>query len=87
MSERKWLTEPDEYVCTLSAETQQIAKDELREDNFTRNQALEAMRTWIVNNPRISNCRLGDINIKITYFNTLNFFFKFRCQFFVAVFT
>lgn len=55
---RKWLTEPDEYVCTLPPETQQIAKRELREDDFTRRQALEAMRNWIMKNPRIENCRL-----------------------------
>lgn len=55
---KKWLTEPDDYVCKLPIETQQIAKRELREDDFTRRQALETMRNWIVKNPRIENCRL-----------------------------
>lgn len=55
---RKWLTEADEYVCTLSAETQEIARRELREDDSTREQSLDSLRTWIVKNPRIENCRL-----------------------------
>lgn len=59
MSSRKWLTEPDEYVCTLPEETQRIAREELREDESTRTQALASMRHWIMNNPRIVNCRLG----------------------------
>ncbi|KAK6642095.1 hypothetical protein RUM44_013818 [Polyplax serrata] len=53
-----WLTDPDEYVCTLSPETLEIAKAELREDESTRRQALESMRNWIMKNPRIENCRL-----------------------------
>lgn len=61
MSQRKWLTEADEYVCTLSEETQQIAKEELREDKHTREQALNCVRDWIKNNPRILNCRLGNV--------------------------
>ncbi|KAF2898347.1 hypothetical protein ILUMI_07831 [Ignelater luminosus] len=58
MSTRKWLTEPDEYVCTLPEETQRIAREELREDDNIRSQALASMRHWIMNNPRIVNCRL-----------------------------
>ncbi|KAL0266616.1 UNVERIFIED_CONTAM: hypothetical protein PYX00_009109 [Menopon gallinae] len=55
---RKWLTEADEYVCTLSSETREIARKELREDDSTRAQALDSLRGWIVKNPRIENCRL-----------------------------
>ncbi|KAK5640002.1 hypothetical protein RI129_010813 [Pyrocoelia pectoralis] len=58
MTERKWLTEVDEYVCTLSEEVQKIAKDELGEDKHCRDQALESMRHWVTHNPRILNCRL-----------------------------
>lgn len=50
----------DNYECTLSPETQKIAKEELREDKNTRDQALEQMRNWIKMNPRIQNCRLGE---------------------------
>lgn len=57
--ERKWVTEPDDYVCTLSEETQAIALEELHEDPKTRNQALASMREWVKQNPRIANCRLG----------------------------
>ncbi|KYN34130.1 Alpha-tocopherol transfer protein-like protein [Trachymyrmex septentrionalis] len=48
----------DNYECPLSMETQKIAKEELREDKNTRDQALEQMRNWIKMNPRIQNCRL-----------------------------
>ncbi|KRT80782.1 CRAL-TRIO domain containing protein [Oryctes borbonicus] len=58
MSEREWVSEPDDYVCTLSKETQEIAKEELREDANSRKQALEAVREWIKKNPKIANCRL-----------------------------
>ncbi|XP_050448224.1 alpha-tocopherol transfer protein-like [Cataglyphis hispanica] len=54
----EWVVDEDEYVCTLSEETQKIAKEELREDKNTRDQALEQMRNWIKMNPRIQNCRL-----------------------------
>lgn len=56
---REWLTPADEYVCTLSEETQQIARDELREEEATRAQALASLREWIIQNPKITNCRLG----------------------------
>lgn len=55
----EWAVDEDNYECTLSEETQKIAKDELREDKNTRDQALEQMRNWIKMNPRIENCRLG----------------------------
>ncbi|XP_066258018.1 retinaldehyde-binding protein 1-like [Euwallacea similis] len=58
MSEHQWVTEPDVYVCPLLPETQEIAKIELREDERTRDSALESMREWIRQNPRIKNCRL-----------------------------
>lgn len=57
-AEIKWVTEPDDYECTLSEETQAIAKEELREDKNTRDQALASIREWIMQNPKILNCRL-----------------------------
>ena len=57
----EWVTEPDVYVCPLSEETQKVAKDELREDKSTRDQALQQMRDWIKLNPRIKNARLGNV--------------------------
>lgn len=57
----KWVTEADNYECPLPKETQQLAKEELREDKNTRDQALEQIRNWIKLNPRIQNCRLGEM--------------------------
>lgn len=59
MSNRKWVTEPDVYVCPLTKEAQDLAMCELREDDQSRDSALESMRDWIKQNPRIKNCRLG----------------------------
>lgn len=59
MEDRKWVTEEDDYICRLSEETQCIAKHELREDDHSRRTALESMREWIKQNPRIKNCRMG----------------------------
>lgn len=56
----EWVADEDNYECPLSIETQKIAKEELREDKNTRDQALEQMRNWIKMNPRIQNCRLGE---------------------------
>lgn len=59
----EWVTDEDNYECNLSEEIQKIAKDELREDKNTRDQAVEQMRNWIKMNPRIQTCRLGEIVI------------------------
>lgn len=59
MGPNEWVTEPDEYICTLSKETQIIAKEELREDEYTRQSALASMREWIIQNPKIKNSRMG----------------------------
>lgn len=59
MADQQWITEPDNYVCPLSEETQLIAKEELREDEFTRQSAITSMREWIIQNPKIKNCRMG----------------------------
>ncbi|KAK9738805.1 CRAL/TRIO domain [Popillia japonica] len=58
MSERTWITEPEEYVSTLSPSTLEIAEEELREDPNTRKQALTSLREWIKQNQKIVNCRL-----------------------------
>ncbi|XP_012279299.1 alpha-tocopherol transfer protein-like isoform X3 [Orussus abietinus] len=54
----QWVSEEDKYEWYLSEDTKTIAKDELREDKNTRDQALEQVRNWIKMNPRIENCRL-----------------------------
>lgn len=62
-----WLTQPNEYICELPEETQQIAKEELREDPSIRAQALVSLKDWILQNPRIANCRLGNNNKNIIH--------------------
>ena len=86
----EWVTEEENYDCPLSEETQKIAKDELREDKNTRDQALDQIKNWIKLNPRIENCRLGEssssliiyvlalINYIYIIINTL---FQFDCFF------
>ncbi|XP_022920243.1 alpha-tocopherol transfer protein-like [Onthophagus taurus] len=66
MSEVKWVTEPNDYICTLPKETQDLAKEELREDDNARRQALESMREWIRMNPKILNSRL-DANFLLRF--------------------
>lgn len=47
----------DPYVCTLDAHFKEIAKDELREDDNIRTQALSQFREWIAKHPHIRRCR------------------------------
>lgn len=55
----KGITDIDEYVCTLSDELQELAKEELRETPAHREFAMKALREWIESHPRISAVRLG----------------------------
>ncbi|XP_011499247.1 PREDICTED: clavesin-1 [Ceratosolen solmsi marchali] len=47
----------DIYKCNLSLKAQNIAKSELREDEQTREHALEQFRDWIEKHPSITKCR------------------------------
>ncbi|KAF4519787.1 hypothetical protein B566_EDAN009038 [Ephemera danica] len=47
----------EDYVCSLSAEAEEQARRELREDPATRDHALKLMRQWIAKHPDIRNCR------------------------------
>ncbi|CAB3378960.1 Hypothetical predicted protein [Cloeon dipterum] len=47
----------DNYVCSLSADTAKFAKEDLREDQATREHGIKAMREWLTKNPDIKNCR------------------------------
>lgn len=47
------------YTCALSKRALKVAKQELREDEQTREFALIQMREWIRKNPRIIYCRTG----------------------------
>lgn len=47
----------DDYGCTLSEDTRTIARAELREDDTTKEQALDQFRCWIQKHPAIKRCR------------------------------
>lgn len=51
----------DEYRTTLSKTYLEMAKEQLREDDTLREQALEAMRTWIAKHPYIRRCRTDSL--------------------------
>lgn len=55
----KSLTPVDQYVFShLSKELQQLAEEELRENESTRKQAIKSLRTWIETNSRIELTRM-----------------------------
>lgn len=49
----------DKYVCTLSPELLQRAKDELNEDPDRREADIEHIRDWLRHQPHI-NARMGE---------------------------
>lgn len=51
----------------LSNDTLKIAKEELREDELTRNNALIQMRVWLKQNNKIIHSRSGKYNLLILY--------------------
>lgn len=56
---KRYLTPADEYQCPLSAETQTLATNELRETHNSRSQALTALRSWMEQNPKFMAVRMG----------------------------
>lgn len=51
----------DPYVCSLNAHFKKVAKDELREDDNIRSQALAQFREWLAKHPHIKKCRTDSI--------------------------
>lgn len=51
----------DSYQCTLSEKFQEIAKEELREDENIRSQSLSQLREWIAKHSSIKRCRTGEL--------------------------
>ncbi|XP_059490712.1 clavesin-1-like [Neocloeon triangulifer] len=51
----------ENYVCSLSADTAKFAKQDLREDEATREHGLKAMREWLSKNADIKNCRTDSV--------------------------
>ncbi|ODN05727.1 Clavesin-2 [Orchesella cincta] len=62
----------DKYKCTLSPELKKVAKAELREDDYTREQALEQVRHWIKKTDYIRDCRL-DSNFLLRFLRQQKF--------------
>lgn len=53
--------EYDKYKSTLDVKTLEAARLELREDDNTREQALEQFRHWIQKHPAIKKCRTDSL--------------------------
>ncbi|EZA62861.1 Clavesin-1 [Ooceraea biroi] len=51
----------DEYKSTVDTDTLETARLELREDDSTRQQALEQFRHWIEKHPMIKRCRTDSL--------------------------
>lgn len=49
----------DAKSAELPKDVQQVALDELREDESTRTQSLLAFRQWVMKNPDITNISTG----------------------------
>ncbi|KAG8309105.1 hypothetical protein J6590_093972, partial [Homalodisca vitripennis] len=53
-----WLGLTDhQYVCPLAEQVQGVARQELREDESARDQALLQLQEWISKNRDLHNCR------------------------------
>lgn len=48
-----------DYVCTLSAEVLEKAKNELGEDEFRRTESIVALRDWLKKQPHMSSMNIG----------------------------
>ncbi|KAG5681629.1 hypothetical protein PVAND_011045 [Polypedilum vanderplanki] len=68
----KSITPIDDYICTLPLDTQKLAEEELRETETTRTQAIEALREWAQQNPRIKSLRL-DANFLLRFLRCKKF--------------
>lgn len=69
---KKGITPKDKYICTLSKEDKQIAEEELRETEYTRNSSLDAIREWAEKNPRINKIRM-DSNFLLRFLRAKKF--------------
>lgn len=56
-----WQNKPDRrYVCPLEERVLEAARSELREDESSRDQALQQLRDWLRKNPDVRNVRTGN---------------------------
>ncbi|CAK1588061.1 unnamed protein product [Parnassius mnemosyne] len=69
---KRYLTPSDKYECPLSVETQAVAEEELRETENSRSQALDSLRKWMEQNPKLMAVRL-DSNFLLRFLRTKKF--------------
>lgn len=69
----------EEYVCSLNEQTKKTALDELREDDYTREQSLESMREWIRKSSHIKYCRM-DASFLLRFLRTKKFSVPLACE-------
>ena len=76
---RKMLLTEDDYSCSLSKETQEIARVELNEHSKTRKKALAEVRKWIKSQPHFRRARL-DSNFILRFLRMQKFEIKESCE-------
>ncbi|CAH2036011.1 unnamed protein product, partial [Iphiclides podalirius] len=69
---KRYLTAADQYECPLSADTMAIALEQLRETASARSQALDALRSWMEQNPKLLAVRM-DANFLLRFLRTKKF--------------
>lgn len=69
----------DNYHCTLSQETQELARRELQEDGKKRKKALTEMRRWIKTQPHFRKVRM-DSNFLLRFLRMQKFEVKSSCE-------
>jgi len=69
----------DPYVCSLSTDMKEVAKEELHEDDNIRRQALPQFREWIVKHPHIKKCRTDSVFL-LRFLRTKKFSVPAACQ-------
>ncbi|XP_053672666.1 retinaldehyde-binding protein 1-like [Anopheles nili] len=75
----KTTTQYDEYKFTLPELYREVAKEELREDDVVRENALAEMRQWIVENPHIRKCRM-DAKFLLRFLRFRQFSVPMACE-------
>jgi len=73
------LLNEDNYSCSLSKETQEIARLELNENNKVRKKALAEVRKWIKSQPHFRRARL-DSNFILRFLRMQKFEIKESCE-------
>ena len=73
------LLNEDNYSCSLSKETQEVARVDLNENNKVRKKALAEVRKWIKSQPHFRRARL-DSNFILRFLRMQKFEIKEACE-------